>query len=264
MSLVFGAITPHPPLLIENIGGENINKISHTVDALKKLEGELYAAKPETIFIISPHGPMATKNFYVNLASEFKGNLEDFGDFSTKLELAGDIELATKIIESTEASDLAINLINQDTLDHGTMVPLYYLTQHLPDIKIVPLSFCALDYNSHFEFGKLIKKTINSTNKRAAVIASGDLSHRLTKSAPAGYSAKGKEFDETLIKLLQKNDVPGILNLDPVLIEEAGECGLRSIIILLGIFNNIDYHAKIISYEGPFGVGYLVAQFVIN
>jgi len=113
---------------------------------------------------------------------------------------------------------------------------------------------------AHLEFGKNLKEAILNTAKRIAVIASGDLSHCLTENAPAKFNPAGKEFDDMLIKLLKKEDAQGIVNLDKILIENAAECGLRSILILLGILNHIKFQTKILSYEAPFGVGYLVAN----
>jgi MEMO1 family protein len=53
MSLVFAAISPHPPLLIPSIGKEAIKKIQKTKEALEKLEEDLYLSRPEIIIIIS-------------------------------------------------------------------------------------------------------------------------------------------------------------------------------------------------------------------
>jgi len=52
--------------------------------------------------------------------------------------------------------------------------------------------------------------------------------------------------------------------MDKNLVEEAGECGYRSIIILLGALDGLDWKPEILSYEAPFGVGYLVANFKIK
>ena len=49
--------------------------------------------------------------------------------------------------------------------------------------------------------------------------------------------------------------------LDKKLIYDAGECGLKSILILEGIMDKIRYTPRLFSYEGPFGVGYLVMNF---
>src|SRR3989339_675883 len=95
----------------------------------------------------------------------------------------------------------------------------------------------ALSLEQHFAFGQFLHRQLSSIDKRFAVIASADLSHRLTKDAPGGYSKRGSEFDKKLVSLVKKNDVAAILKFDRALAEEAGECGLRPIAILLGILD---------------------------
>jgi len=218
---------------------------------------------PDVILIISPHGPLFADAFSINLSEKYIGNFQQFGDFSTELEFKGNLGFAYKIREKLETK-LPVIIVNEEKLDHGTLVPLYYLTQKLKNFSIIPIGYSLLDYQKHLEFGKIIKEEILKSNKKIAVIASGDLSHRLTFDAPAGYSPKGKIFDEQLIKFLKNKATNSILKMDPKLIEEAGECGLRSIIILLGILQDLNYQPEILSYEGPFGVGYLVMNFKLG
>jgi aromatic ring-opening dioxygenase LigB subunit len=258
--IVFNAICPHPPILIPNIGKDNLNKIKNTVNAMKELEVELYASKPDVILIISPHGEIIPDAFCLNLNSEYTAGFEEFGDFTTKMEFKSSPMLALHLRERVE-NEFPMVLSSMDRLDHGVGVPLYYLTKHLKNIEVIPLSYSLLDYQKHFEFGQLLKRELVKSEKRVAVIASGDLSHALTKGAPAGFSPKGEEFDQKLIALLKRQDFRGVLKLNHKLIEEAAECGLRSIIILLGIIEEYKNEVNILSYEGPFGVGYLVAEF---
>ncbi|MEK7653492.1 MAG: AmmeMemoRadiSam system protein B [Patescibacteria group bacterium] len=259
MPLVFSAITPHPPILIPTIGKENLEQVKKSKEAMEQLERDLYAAKPDILIIISPHGEIHHDAFTVNLANEFEINFESFGDFATKFKIKGDIILFTKDKEKINAKS-PLNIISEEKLDHGVGVPFFYLGQHLPDIRLIPISFSFLDNQSHLEFGKNLKEMIMASEKRIAVIASGDLSHCLTENAPAPFNPAGKEFDEKLIELLKKSDPQSVVNLDPKLIENAAECGLRSILILLGILHNINFKTEILSYEAPFGVGYLVAE----
>ena len=102
------------------------------------------------------------------------------------------------------------------------------------------------------------------SRKRVAIIASGDLSHRLIPSAPAGYDPMGKAFDEKLVKAISCLDSKAVLRFEPELIERAGECGLRSIIILLGALEGLKVTPEVLSYEGPFGVGYMVASLEVS
>lgn len=260
MPIVFSAITPHPPILIPAIGKENLGRLKSTLEAFKKLKEDLYVCQPDTIFIISPHGSIQRDSFTMNLSPEFEGNFEDFGDFATKINFAGNIGLAYKIRESMETK-APVQLMSETLLDHGSLVPLYLLAQNLPKIKIIPLYYSGLDLRAHFKFGQLLKREFLVSHERVAIIASGDLSHRLTKDAPAGYSPRGKKFDKKLIEYLKKKDVKNIIGMKHDLIYEAGECGLKSIVILLGILDGINCKPKLLSYEGPFGVGYLVMQF---
>jgi aromatic ring-opening dioxygenase LigB subunit len=101
-------------------------------------------------------------------------------------------------------------------------------------------------------------------DKRVAVVASGDLSHRLTPDAPAGFSPRGLEFDRLVLEAVAKMDIKALLNLDSDLVKEAGECGLRPLCFLMGVLGGIDAAADVLSYEGPFGVGYAVALFTMK
>jgi len=262
MPISFAAIVPHPPVLIPTIGKESIVRLKITQDSFIKLEEDLYSSKPDTILIISPHGHIQPEAFNMNLSPDFEANFEMFGDFSTKLQFKGDIGLAYKIRERMETR-APLQLVTDFYIDHGCSVPLFLLTQHLPNIKIIPLYYSGLDLAAHFKFGQLLKRELLINKERVAIIASGDLSHRITKDAPAGYSPKGKKFDQKLTEYLVNKKTHDILGMNHHFIEDADECGLKSIVILLGILDGIDYQPQKLSYEAPFGVGYLVMKFML-
>ena len=263
MSLVFAAITPHPPILIPEIGKENLSQIAKTKEAMEELEQNLYASKPDIIILISPHGEMAADAFTINMSDRYQVNFENFGNFSVKMEFKGETVLMSAAKEAI-GQKIPVGVISNPVLDHGAGVPLYYLARHLPNISLVPIYFSLLDSLSHFEFGKGLKEVIADSNKRIAIVASGDMSHCLTKNAPAPFNPAGKIFDEKITELLEKNDTQSIINIDPQLAENAAQCGLRSILILLGALNGVNYSTEILSYEAPFGVGYLVVNFKLN
>lgn len=257
--LSFAAICPHPPLLIPDIGKEDALQVQDTSNAMQKLGHDLARKEIDTIVIISPHGPVFMDYMSINLAENLSGDFADFGS-EIRMDVPNDTELARYIKDLADTNKFPLQTVSEP-LDHGTMVPLYFLLQQRAEAKACHVSFSYLDYNKHFTFGEIISEAIENTDRKVALIASGDLSHRLTPQAPAGYSPRGKEFDEDLIERLERNDVMGILNMDSTLIEEAGECGLRSIVILLGALSRLDYKFKRLSYESPFGVGYMVGRF---
>lgn len=261
--LIFTVICPHPPIIIPEIGQENLSQASQTVEAMKKLSQEFTEVKPETVIIISPHGPVEMDRMVINVSPALAGDFMMFGS-DLAMSFKADLDIAKSIQKKSEETEITVGFVENIPLDHGALVPLYYLTKNLPDVNLAPIAFSYLNYQDHFKFGKAIGNVVCKIDKKIAFVASGDLSHRLTPDAPAGYSSRGKEFDKKLVELIKAKDVKGILNLDPNLIEEAGECGLRSIIILFGVLDGLNWQPEILSYEGPFGVGYLVANFKIE
>lgn len=261
--LVFAAITPHPPLLVPDIGKEELKKVDKTKKALEQLEQDLYLSKPDVIAIISPHGSLFADAFCINANTNFVSNFAQFGDLKTKLEWKGEPSLAAMIAHNSYEAKIPVQLVSEDALDHGATVPLSYLATHLPNCKILPLGYTNLDNKMHLDFGSLLKETFMASDKRIAVIASGDLSHGLTTDAPAGFSKAGEKFDKQVIEFLENHNTVGYSQLDAKFVEEAAECGYRSFLILLGILQGVNYAFKNYSYEGPFGVGYLVGNFVL-
>ena len=260
--LTFASICPHPPIIIPTIGRpSDLKLVSKTIEALEDLAQTFKETDPETVIVISPHGPVNFDEFTLTSSPVLAGHFYHFGNFQAEFIFRNDEKLVEVLKQGCEKAKIPLRLIELKELDHGTLVPLFYLTKGKSDIKVVPLAYCGLDLKRHFEFGKLLYEIVKREDKKIAIVASGDLSHRLLPEAPGGFSPKGKEFDEKLVKLLEKKDIKGILNMRPGLVREAGECGYRSILILLGALDNLDWQPEILSYEGPFGVGYLVTNF---
>lgn len=260
MSIITAAIVPHPPLLVPNIGKENVKLVKKTAEAYKEIEADLYAGQIDTIIILSSHGPLQKNFFGINIADDFQIKFENFGDFSSNMSLAGDVGLAQEIREKMLNHPEA-NLINKTELDHGIGVPLYLLTPNLKDIKIIPVYPSEENLKTHFEFGKNLRSPLQIQEKRIAVIASGDLSHSLTKNAPAGYSPKAAKFDQKIIEALKNKNFEEILNINEKTINEVQTCALKPISILAGMLDAIHLKPQLLSYEYPFGVGYLTIKF---
>lgn len=261
MSLVFAAVTPHPPLLIESIGKDKLEKIEKTKLAMDALEQELYIAKPNVIMVISPHGSIFEDAFSVNADTTFTSSYEEFGDLATKDEWRGIPDMAAIISHESNPKDIPVQLISESRIDHGTSIPLHYLTRHLPEVKVLPVGFSGLDPKKHLEFGELLKDVIMKSDKRVALIASADLSHALTDESPAGFHIDGKVFDEQAITLLETRNTLGFAEMDPELVKNSACCGYRAILLTLGVLKNMNYSFKNMAYEAPFGVGYLTGHF---
>lgn len=260
-------ITPHPPIIIPEIGRGELKKASRTVEGMKRLSALVAREEPERVIVITPHGQIHQGGPALPVAGRIAGDFGRFGFPGISMDLAVDRQLIDLIVE--EASNSPLNpvltgggrkgLQHEEMLDHGALVPLYYLRQAgvtKPGILVTP-GFNPLQ--EHYQFGAALRRAVEKRGLPTVVLASGDLSHRLQPGAPAGFNPRGKEFDHLLVELIGAGRVDDILNIDLELVADAGECGLRSFVIALGMLDKDNFIPEVISYEGPFGVGYLVA-----
>lgn len=261
---VLGIIAPHPPIMVETVGGADAHATDASTAALGVAARLLAEFEPETVVIMSPHSPGFSDAFTVTTASRVSGTLSQFGAPDTGLTVAGDPELGAAILSvaahhALPAVDRSImGRFSPDDLDHGVLVPMHFLDPagHWP---LLDLAFSLETYEDHREFGRVVAEAARETGRRVAFVASGDMSHRLLPASNAGYSPVAHRFDEAVVELLSANDYVGLADIDPDLIEDAGECGLRSFITLGGFLDGTDHDTRVLSYEGPWGVGYMVA-----
>lgn len=263
MPLVFAAHLPHSPLLLPAIGRENREKLAQTLDAFAELERALYATKPDTIVVISGHGTVFEDAFSMNVMESYKVNLKEFGDLTTDATFRCNLGLAQDIKEAAKLAGIPLALQSDTVLDYGSAVPVLLLTAHLPKVTVVPIGYSLLPAKAHFEFGYLLKDQIMTRQERVAVISSGDLSHCLTTNAPGGFKAQGPEFDAKVQEAIVNKNSTALLQMDTKLIESAEECSIRALWILFGALQRVSFEVKVLSYQAPFGVGHLVAQFVL-
>lgn len=266
MSLVFSGLSPHPPLLVPEIGGESLARVEDTRLALQALCRAFVEREPETVVFITPHGPFRSDAVSVLVSDGFEVSFQQF-DWHAHLE--GDRDLAERICEEASRTGFPTHRYatfdsRQFTfsrgLDHATMVPLFYLWEAGCRSRVVVISVASWPHGDHFEFGKAVRRAVEGCERRVAVMCSGDLSHRLIPEAPSGYEPRGIEFDRGMVRSLEQMDVPSVLGLDEAFVECIGECGLRPISMLLGILEGCKVTSRVLSYEGPFGVGYCVAM----
>ena len=264
---------PHPPIVIPEVGRGEEKKIKNTYDACDRVGTEIAELKPDTIIVITPHGTMFSDAISLSLEPSIAGSLKQFGASEVSMNFQIDLDLTQKIIDKAYENDIPTaevtgNFIKkygrEYELDHGTMVPLYFVKDKYSYFKLVHITYGGLSPMQLYRFGKVIKETIEENNKNVVFIGSGDLSHRLKDEGPYDYSPFGEKFDGEIISLLIKGDVAGVFNMDCETIENAGECGLRSYYIMLGAMEGNEIKGELLSYEGTFGVGYAVMKFELE
>jgi MEMO1 family protein len=261
--LVYSAVVPHSPLLLPTIGKEHQTKSQKTLDAIKTIAEDLYLSRSDTLIIVSSHETQHDTAFSINLTDEYRTDFSEFGDLSTSTSFAPDKGLIAAIRRAGRDTDMPITLDSVSKLNFGSGVPLELLASKHQNLNIIPISYSGLSAKEHLSFGALLKDVISHTNKRVAVIASGDLSHCHISDAPGGFHKDAKAFDDEIVRAVTEQSKSALINLDDAVRSNAKACVYEQLLILFGILDKQQLRPEILSYEAPFGVGYLVAQFHI-
>ncbi len=255
--IIGGGVFPHPPIIIKEIGKAESEKAIATIRGAQELSKDIREKNPTTIIFISPHGPLYRDAIAIGISKDLYGDFGGFGHGEIFFKMENNLGLINKIIDKSKDR---INLVgSQEGLDHGVLVPLYFIDKEYKDFKIINITYGILPPNDLFEFGKYIKEAVEESDEDVIMVASGDLSHRL-KDGNYSYSPKGKVFDEKIVDILSGRDLKEFVDFDLSLSEEAGECGLRTFMILAGFLDGYDLDREVYSYEGPYGVGYTTAR----
>ena len=260
---VFGIISPHPPIFVPAVGGQEALVASKSLEGLAIGARALAAFAPDVVVLISPHAPLLTDTFLVETGEHLSGSLAVFGD-TDRYAWPGDPELATRIVDELDSADIPSMARDGDPrlepgmLDHATIVPLSFL-EPTQRVRLVVLSLSYRSYADHRRLGSIVRQCCDDLDRRPAFIASGDMSHRLKPGAAAGYSPRAKDLDARIVELVRAGRLDELSLIDPSLIEAGGECGLRSLIALGGFAGDDPVPTRVLAYEGPWGVGYLTA-----
>lgn len=256
---------PHPPVVVAEIGKGREAEIQATLDGFRAVAKEIAEVKPETIIVISPHSLMYSDYFHISPRAGATGSFGRFGQKNMRFDVKYDEELVKLIEELALETGFPAGCKGdrQPELDHGVMVPLYFVDKEYKDYKLVRIGLSSLPLSKHVEFGQIIKKAIDRLNRRVVIIASGDLSHCLKEDGPYGFNPSGPVYDKQVMEVLASGELEKLEGFDEMLCAEAAECGHRSFVIMSGILKAMKLEAKQLSYEGTFGVGYGICAFSI-
>ena len=262
MSIVSAYLMPHPPIAIPQIGKGRERGISKTLASFRQASEEIAKQNPETIIYITPHSTGYSDYFHISPGESASGDLSRFGAPKLVLNVDYDTELADAITRIAEEMSIPAGTQGDydPVLDHGVTVPMYFINESYRDYKCVRISLSGLEPVMHYRLGQTIFAAAYKLGRKTVVIASGDLSHKLTSDGPYGFAPEGPKFDSEVMTHLRNCDFLQLLDMDPLTREKAAECGYSSIAMMAGCFDGMDVEVTKMSYEGPFGVGYGTAK----
>jgi aromatic ring-opening dioxygenase LigB subunit/AMMECR1 domain-containing protein len=257
--VVCAVLMPHAPILVPEVGGKKGDAAQASCQAMREAVACVMSFRPETLVLISPHSPRQPGAFGVWAGERLRGSLAQFGASRANVSLPNDTRLAQAIVTEAKSRDLATWMIHDRALDHGALVPLWFLAEAGWVGPTIVLSLSYSEEGGLVELGEAIATAAYSSHRHIAIVASGDMSHRLKPNAPCGFHPQAHQFDETFIRLVRDGEYHQIRNIPPELRALAAEDAVDSTLVAAAAVDWRTTGHKVLNYEGPFGVGYGVA-----
>ena len=268
MGIIAAAIFPHPPIVLPEVGRGQQSGAAGTIRGMTELAGHISKLKPDVIAVMTPHGPAFSDVIAASAAPELSGSMEQFGAPEVVLTKSVDTELLHLMVDEAERANVPLAALDKQALsrlrlrtalDHGALVPLYFVEQAYKQYKILHLSPGGQALRKQFAAGQALARAAEKSGRRVLVLASGDMSHKLSATGPYGFDEAGPKFDALVVSAIRSGEPGRILAIDPSLARRAGECGWKPFVFALGALDGRGIDCKCLSYEGPFGVGYMTA-----
>ncbi len=263
MPIIGAIMVPHPPILLPEVGRGEEKKVQATADAYEKAAAFVAELKPETIVLTSPHSVMYADYFHISPGKSAWGDMRQFRAPQVRITVDYDREFSRTLSDLAKEVGFPAGTMGERSaeLDHGTIIPLYYVNHYITDCRLVRIGLSGLPLTEHYRLGQLIQKTADSLNRRVVLIGSGDLSHKLREDGPYGYAEEGPAYDERIMDLMGNAAFDGLLEISESFCEKAAECGHRSFCIMAGALDGMSVDASRLSHEGTFGVGYGICTY---
>lgn len=258
----FSGLLPHPPIVVPEVGRAQLADCRRTWRACTEFARRLVRSAPDRVLLVSPHAPRRTGAFGLSRGRRMRGDLGRFGAPRAAIDLPHDRTLVDAIAATAAESEIATWWLPDAPLDHGAVVPLSFLCTAgwSGPTAIVSLPVDG-DPATLGAFGHAVARALARLPGGTALVASGDMTHRATPDGPHGFDARGLEFDRTLQQLVRDGRLAAIADLDPALRAAACEDAADPSLVVAAATDYAARGAEVLSYEHPFGVGYLVAVF---
>ena len=263
MPILAAYMVPHPPMIVPEVGRGSERQIEATRSAYARVARQIAELAPETIVISSPHATMYADYFHISPGAGAEGSFARFRAPQVRFRERYDAALAKTVERLAIAGGLPAGTRGQrdPELDHGTMVPLYFIRQVYADFSLVRVGLSGLPLEDHYRLGRLIRRAVEETGRRVVYIASGDLSHKLQACGPYGFAPEGPQYDARVMDVCARAAFGELFDFDEAFCERAAECGHRSFVIMAGALDGMAVEARALSHEDVTGVGYGVCAF---
>lgn len=250
----------HAPIVIPAIGGTRGAECCASTEAMGEVARIATGCGAETLIILSPHLPRHPTAFGVVTTPSVQGDFGAFGRPELECRLPADAAAGAAVTRAAERAGLEIAPTTVKGLDHGALVPLWFLREAGFKGRVVVFGFpWHTNTEANRAFGRALREAMANLERPWALVASGDMSHALRPGAPSGFHPRAQDFDQAVVEAVGRGDWDALDALPADLRRVAAEDALDSLQCAAGALESEDTAPRVLSYEGPFGVGYLIA-----
>ncbi len=167
--IVAAFMVPHPPLIVPQVGRGGEKQIQKTVEAYERVAREIAEIEPETIIISSPHAIMYQDYFHISPGEKAHGSFENFRAPEVGFEEEYDTELVNEIESLSAKTGFSAGTLGErmPELDHGTMVPLYFIRKYYKGGKIIRVGLSGQPLTDHYKLGQIIQRSVEKLGRKA-------------------------------------------------------------------------------------------------
>lgn len=254
MGIVFACAGSHAPGITAWTDSAPKQQSENFLGAYRVVKTQLSESRPDTILLLSSEH---WANFFLDHISPYcLGRGESFdGPLETwlkveKTKVPGDPELATQLLEHCYANGFELSYSFEMKLDHGSMVPLNFLSPEMKS-RVVPLLFNTLatprpTARRCLELGKVLRPFLERSERRVAIVATGGLSH---DPGEKNHGLIDTAFDARFLENLTNGrlDNLGAYSDEEILKAGAGTLELLAWICMAGIMG--ERKSRVVAYE---------------
>ncbi|MCR5179386.1 MAG: AmmeMemoRadiSam system protein A [Lachnospiraceae bacterium] len=267
MAVKAAIMVPHPPIIMPEVGHGEEKKIRATTDAYMEAARFAAQADPDVIVVASPHSILYSDYFHISPGRRAAGDMRRFGAGDVRISVDYDEALAKEIAICAEREGLPAGTLGErdKSLDHGTIIPLYFLDKvmDIGRIPVVRMSLSGESLADHYRLGMCVKEASDRLGRNVLFVASGDLSHKCRAEGPYGFAPEGPEYDRRIMDVMGRGAFDELFSFDESFLDKAAECGHRSFVIMAGALDGKKVEVKKLSHEDTFGVGYGVCTYSV-
>ena len=270
MGLVFGCVAPHGGIAIaEACAPEQQDLAAVTRRGMVELGRRFDRVEPEVAVVLTPHNIHVEGAMAVVTSGTVAGALDGHPDVALRIPVDRPFALAVRDTIAAEGIPVAgVSFGANDAaaasfpMDWAVLVPLWFMggrsTPPVPAVVVAPAR--DLPYERHVAAGRAIAKAATASGKRVALIASCDHGHGHDAKGPYGFTPKSREFDEQVVSLIKKDDLAGLMRMDPALPVDGIADSYWQMLMLHGALDS-GWKGELLSYEAPTYFGMLCASY---